>query len=69
MREHFIASFKVSLEWRIIAFVITNLYLWITTGSFWEATATALVLQAILFVVHFVWVLWRYGKYGLSGHQ
>ena len=66
MREHFIASFKVSLEWRIIAYIVTNLFLWATTGEFWQATATALLLQAILFVVHFLWVLWRYAKFGLS---
>ncbi len=60
MREHFIASLKVSLEWRVIAFVITNLFLWLVTKEFWEATWVALALQTVLFVVHFVWVFFRF---------
>lgn len=53
-------SFKVSLEWRIIAFVITNIFFWVISGEFWQATGIALLLQGILFAAHFVWVLLRY---------
>ena len=66
MREHLISSFKVSLEWRIIAFIVTYAFLILTTGEFWTATWTSLSLQLILFIVHFVWVLLRYAKHGLS---
>jgi|GEM_PF-3407098 len=68
MREHLISSFKVSLEWRIIAFIVTYGFLLLTTGKFWTATWTSLSLQLILFIVHFVWVMLRYAKYGLHDH-
>ena len=59
MKERLIKSAAVSLEWRAIAFVITELFFWATTGELWKATALALALQAILFVVHFVWFYFR----------
>src|SRR5690606_2687240 len=59
MKQKLIHSFYVSLEWRVIAFLVTNAFLWVTTGNFWQATALALTLQAILFVVHFGWYFVR----------
>ena len=49
----------VSLEWRLIAFFITNIFLWVTTGSFWTATGLAFALQLILFVSYTVWHFFR----------
>ncbi len=59
MKERLMKSAAVSLEWRLIAFVITGLFLWTTTGEFWKATALALALQLILFVTHFGWYFLR----------
>jgi hypothetical protein len=59
MKERLIKSAAVSLEWRGIAFVITELFFWATTGELWKATTLAIALQAILFVVHFVWFYFR----------
>lgn len=59
MKQKLLHSLYVSLEWRAIAFVVTNLFLWATTGDFWHATALALILQAVLFVVHFGWYFLR----------
>ena len=52
-------SFLVSLEWRIIAFFITEVFLWATTGHFWQATVLALLLQLILFVAYTFWYFFR----------
>lgn len=60
MREHLISSFKISLEWRLIAFVITYLFLLATTGEFWQATWSSFVLQFLLFVAHMMWVFIRH---------
>ncbi len=48
-----------SLEWRVFAFVITNIFLWITTGEFWTAAGLALMLQIILFVAYVIWHYFR----------
>ncbi len=62
MREKMLHSFKVSLEWRVIAFVITNIFLWATSHEFWQATGLALGLQLILLVVSFFWFYFRHEK-------
>ncbi|HCM43610.1 TPA: hypothetical protein DIS55_01500 [Candidatus Kaiserbacteria bacterium] len=59
MRNRVVRSFLVSLEWRAIAFVITNVFFWITTGHFWKAAGLALLLQLILFVAYLIWHLCR----------
>jgi hypothetical protein len=59
MKQRLMKSLKVSIEWRVIAFIITNLFLWATTGSLWQATLLALSLQGILFVTHFIWYFVR----------
>lgn len=63
MREHIIFSLKTSLEWRIIAFLITNIFFWVTTHEFWKATALAFELQAILLVVNFFWFFFKRDRY------
>jgi len=65
MREKVLHSLFVSVEWRVIAFVITNIFFWVTTGSFWAAAGLALVLQAILFFVHTLWFFLRH-ELGIS---
>ncbi|RJR14473.1 hypothetical protein C4585_00010 [Candidatus Parcubacteria bacterium] len=59
MRDKIFKSLLISLEWRIIAYVITNLFLWVTTGEFWKAAGLALVLQVILFFAFLIWHLFR----------
>ena len=59
MKQRLLKSAAVSLEWRAVAFVITNLFFWATTGHFWQATILALELQLILLVVHFGWFFLR----------
>ncbi len=63
MLKHIWHSILFSLEWRAIAFVITNLFFWFTTEEFWKATAMALTLQAILFIAHVVWFYFREESY------
>ncbi|MFQ5540703.1 MAG: hypothetical protein ACE5F4_00400 [Candidatus Paceibacteria bacterium] len=60
MREKVIHSIFASFEWRVIAFIITNIFFWVTTGSFWTATGLALILQSILFVAHTLWFFLRH---------
>lgn len=60
MREKILHSLLVSLEWRVYALIITNIFLWVTTGSFWVATGLAFLLQAILFVAYTVWFFLRH---------
>lgn len=55
MREKMLHTFLVSLEWRVIALVVTNIFFWLTTGSFWAAAGLALLLQVILFACYLVW--------------
>lgn len=55
MREKMLHTLLVSLEWRLVAFVITNLFLWVTTGQFWKAAGLAFLLQIILFVCYLAW--------------
>lgn len=55
-------SFAVSIEWRLIAFLITEVFFWASTGQFWQATVMALTLQLILFVAHFGWFFFRETK-------
>lgn len=55
MREKLLHSLYASLEWRVIAFVITNLFFWATTSSFWKATGLAFLLQLILWAAHLSW--------------
>lgn len=52
-------SIMVSIEWRLIAFFITNAFFWITTGEFWKAAGLAFILQMVLFVAYVVWHLLR----------
>ena len=59
MKQRLMKSLMVSLEWRVIAFIITNLFLWLATGAFWQSTILALGLQAILFFTHFGWYFIR----------
>ena len=59
MRRQFVHSLLVSIEWRAIAFVITNIFFWVTTGEFWKAAGLALILQLILFVAYVIWHLLR----------
>ena len=59
MRRRIIHSLLVSLEWRFFAFIITNIFFWVTTGEFWKAAGLALALQLILFVSYVVWHLFR----------
>lgn len=65
MREKFLHSLYASLEWRLVAYVITNAFLWLTTGSFWKAAGLALILQAILFVAYTLWYFVRH-EHGLD---
>ncbi|MBV9159319.1 MAG: hypothetical protein JO019_01845 [Candidatus Kaiserbacteria bacterium] len=60
MKSKVVHAFLVSLEWRVIAFVITNIFFWITTGQFWKAAGYALTLQIILFVTQVIWQLYRH---------
>lgn len=60
MREKFLHSLYASVEWRFIAFLITNAFFWFTTGSFWKAAGLALILQIVLFVVHTFWYFVRH---------
>jgi hypothetical protein len=60
MGAKFFRSVCVSLEWRVIAFFITNIFFWFTTHSFWQATSLALFLQAILFISYLGWHFWRH---------
>jgi hypothetical protein len=62
MKQRIVRSFVSSIEWRLIAFVITNLFLWFTSGEFWQATILALELQVILLVASFFWFLFRHEK-------
>ncbi len=55
MREKFFHSLYSSLEWRVYAFFITNIFFWFTTHSFWKATGLALLLQIILFLFYTLW--------------
>ena len=59
MRRRIIHSLLVSLEWRFFAFIITNIFFWVTTGEFWKAAGLALALQLILFVSYVLWHLLR----------
>lgn len=60
MREKLLHSLYASLEWRVIAFIITNLFFWFTTNSFWKAAGLALMLQAVLFLTQILWHFVRY---------
>lgn len=55
MREKFFHTLFVSLEWRFFAFIITNIFFWVTTHKFWTAAGLALLLQVILFACYLVW--------------
>lgn len=59
MKRKLLDSFYASIEWRLIALVITNIFFWITTESFWQATGLALLLQSVLLVAHMLWYFWR----------
>jgi len=59
MKQRLMKSLMVSIEWRVIAYIITNLFFWFITGTFWQATILALWLQLILFVAHFAWYFLR----------
>jgi hypothetical protein len=59
MRAKLVHAFLVSLEWRIIAFCITNVFFWVTTGEFWKAAGLAFILQTILFTAQIIWQFFR----------
>lgn len=63
MRKRLWHSLLLSLEWRAYAYVITNLFLWWTTGELWHATLMALGLQIILLAAHCVWYYFRGEKW------
>lgn len=44
-----------SLEWRLWAFVITTLFLWVATGELGFAAAQAVGLHIALFLAHSLW--------------
>lgn len=60
MGQKLLNSLYASLEWRLIAFVITNIFFWFTTSSFWHAAGLAFVLQVVLFFVHTAWYFVRH---------
>jgi hypothetical protein len=62
MKQRIVHSVMASLEWRVIAFAITEVFFLMTTGGFWQATLMALGLQAILFFAHFAWFFARETK-------
>ena len=62
MQERFFHALFVSIEWRIVAFVVTNIFFWFTTHSLGKATGLALFLQLILFVVYTAWYFVRVEK-------
>ncbi len=66
MKDKILHSLYASLEWRVIAYIVTNLFFWVTTGSFWKAAGLALILQIILFVVHTFWYFTRH-EHGFEG--
>jgi len=59
MANKIVHSFMVSIEWRLIAFFITEVFLWATTGHFWKATVLAFALQVILFFSYTIWYFFR----------
>ncbi len=59
MRNRILRSVLISLEWRVIAYIITNLFFWVTTRHFWTAAGLALLLQIILFFAHLIWYFLR----------
>ncbi len=62
MKQRLLKSVMASLEWRLIAFAITEVFFIATTGHVWQATMLALSLQAILFIGHFAWFFARETK-------
>jgi hypothetical protein len=60
-RKKLLHSLTASIEWRILAFLITGLFLWVTVGSFWKAAQTAFILQLILLTGHTAWLYYRSG--------
>lgn len=59
VKKRLLHSVLLSLEWRAIAFVITNAFLYMMTGAFWESTIVALELQIILLFAHGLWFFLR----------
>jgi hypothetical protein len=62
MKQRLLHSATMSLEWRVIAFIITEIFFLMTTGEIWQATILALELQLILLVAHFAWFFVRESK-------
>ena len=60
MLKKVLRSFYISLEWRILAFIITNAFFWITTRHFWTAAGLTVLLQSVLFVSYTIWHLFRH---------
>ena len=48
-----------SLEWRLYAYVITVLFLWVTTGQLAFAAVQALGLQMCLLIGNTIWYYFR----------
>ncbi len=59
MKQRLLHSLYASVEWRIVAFLITNAFLWLATGEFVRSTLLAIELHLILLVAHFVWFFLR----------
>ncbi len=59
MKRRLMHSLIASIEWRVIAFIITELFFLTTTGKLWDATILAASLQGILFAAYFVWYFLR----------
>ena len=61
-RKKVFYSLTASIEWRVVAFLLTGLFLWASGGRFWQAAQTALGLHLILFAGHTTWLYFRSGK-------
>jgi hypothetical protein len=59
MKKRLLRSFLFSIEWRIIAFVITGVFLWVVTGELFQATMLSLGVHALLLVGHSIWLMVR----------
>ena len=54
--------FYETIEWRLIAIVITFVITYIWTGKILESTAFALILQGIKAIVFYFWLKYREPK-------
>lgn len=59
MKKRLLHSILLSLEWRVIAFVITGLFLFAVTGELWQATLLSFGVHVFLLVGHSIWLVVR----------